>query len=138
MNTTPFNVTTLELARSMQQRALSTYSKFCVGASIQTADNQIIGGFNIESASYGLTMCAERVALFSALSQGHRQFTHVVLVTDTASFPCGACRQMLYEFCPNALITVATPTDIIATCSIESLMPHAFAHADLEHSKKGC
>lgn len=145
MNNTLPSTLTVSIARTMQQNALCLYSKFAVGAALQTVQNNSIGGFNIESASYGLTMCAERVALFSALSQGYRDFNHVVLVTDTASFPCGACRQMLYEFCPNAQITIATPTDIVATCSVQSLMPHAFAQIDLillnqpdlEQPKKG-
>jgi len=135
-NTHPSNHT-ISIARTMQQNAMSLYSNFSVGAALETSQNNSIGGFNIESASYGLTMCAERVALFCALAQGHREFTHVVLVTNTASFPCGACRQMLYEFCPNALITIATPSKIITTCSVQSLIPHAFAQADLELPKKG-
>lgn len=137
MNNTHPNIQTISTARTMQKNALCNYSHFAVGAALQTPQEINIGGFNIESASYGLTMCAERVALFAALAQGHREFNHLVLVTNTASFPCGACRQMLYEFCPNALITIATPTEIITTCTIASLMPHAFAQADLELPKKG-
>lgn len=121
----------IEHAKIMQQKALCTYSKFPVGAAIATIDNSIIGGFNIESASYGLTMCAERTALYSALTQNHREFTHIALVTNQASFPCGACRQMLYEFCPNAFITIATPTTITATYKVAELLPYAFDHNDL-------
>jgi cytidine deaminase len=122
----------LQTARDMQKKALCLYSKFPVGASVETQDNQVIGGFNIESASYGLTICAERVAVFSALAQGHTDFTHITVVTDTGSFPCGACRQILYEFCPDAHITIATQTQIINTVSIVDLMPHAFSKEDIE------
>lgn len=123
---------TLQTARDMQKKALCFYSKFPVGASVATQDNQVIGGFNIESASYGLTICAERVAIFSALAQGHQDFTHITLVTDTGSFPCGACRQILYEFCPKAYITIATQTKIINTVPIVDLMPHAFSQEDIK------
>ena len=122
----------LQTARQMQKKALCFYSKFPVGASVQTKDDKIIGGFNIESASYGLTICAERVAIFSALTQGHQDFIHITLVTDTGSFPCGACRQILYEFCPKAHITIATQTEIINTIPIGNLMPHAFNKEDIE------
>lgn len=122
----------LDCARAMQKKALCLYSKFQVGAAIQTVDDQTIGGFNIESASYGLTICAERVAIFSALAQGHTKFTHIVLVTSTGSFPCGACRQILYEFCPNADITIATEDKIINTIAVVDLMPYAFSSTDIE------
>jgi cytidine deaminase len=121
-------------ARSMQKQALCTYSNFPVGAAILTDTNQIIGGFNVESASYGLTMCAERVALYHALVQGFKNFTHVALVTDTASFPCGACRQMLYEFCPQADIIIATPEQVLSTHLMNSLLPHGFGQNDVGKS----
>ncbi len=125
---------TLQTARDMQKKALAFYSKFFVGAAVQTENNQIVGGFNIESASYGLTICAERVAIFSALAQGHKNFSHIVLITDTASFPCGACRQILYEFCPHAYITIATQTKIINTVAVVDLMPYAFSQMDIKNN----
>ena len=82
-------------------------------------------------------MCAERVAIFSALTSGHSTFTHLVLVTDNGVFPCGACRQVIYEFCSEASIIIATPQAIIATTTIKELMPHAFCDNDLEQLKKG-
>jgi cytidine deaminase len=126
----------LDLARKMQQKAVCSYSNFPVGAAVQTKEDQIIGGFNIESASYGLTICAERVAVFSALTQGYKNFDHIILVTNTASFPCGACRQILYEFCPDAHITIATSHEILNTVTIKSLMPHAFCESDLNQKKE--
>jgi cytidine deaminase len=126
----------LQIARNMQKKAFCPYSNFAVGAAVQTKDHQIIGGCNIESASYGLTICAERVAIFSALAQGHTDFNHVVLVTNTASYPCGACRQILYEFCPDAQITITTPNKIINTVTVKSLMPYVFCQADLNKKKE--
>lgn len=122
----------LTTAQDMQKKALCLYSQFPVGAAVQTDDHQIVGGFNIESASYGLTICAERVAIFSALAQGHKNFTHIALVTNTGSFPCGACRQILYEFCPKAHITIATKDKIINTIAVVDLMPYAFGSTDIE------
>ena len=87
-------------ARAAFERAIADYSHFKVGAALETADGQIITGCNIENASYGLTMCAERVAMFKALSEGHRRFRRVAVVADTVAPtpPCGACRQILWEF----------------------------------------
>ncbi|MCX5923168.1 MAG: cytidine deaminase [Candidatus Dependentiae bacterium] len=127
----------IEHATSMQANAIATYSNFKVGACLRTQDGALIGGFNIESASYGLTMCAERVAIFSALAQGHKNFTHLILVTNIGVFPCGACRQMIYEFCKEAVIVVAKLDDIIMKTTIQELMPHVFCNDDLEMSKKG-
>ena len=126
----------LQVARDMQKKALCSYSHFAVGAAIKTKDHHIIGGFNIESASYGLTICAERVAIFSALAQGHTNFDHIVLITDTGSFPCGACRQILYEFCPNAQITIATSQEILNTVPVKNLLPYAFSQDDLNQKKE--
>ncbi|MFA5998701.1 MAG: cytidine deaminase [Candidatus Babeliales bacterium] len=136
-NQSSFTISDLvSLATTMQQSAIATYSNFKVGASLRSSDGTFIGGFNIESVSYGLTMCAERVAIFSALTAGHNTFTHLALVTDIGVFPCGACRQMIYEFCSDAIIIIATPQRVIATTTIKELMPHAFCDNDLEQSKK--
>ena len=125
----------LQHATAMQQTAICPYSKFSVGASLLTDTGIIIGGCNIESISYGLTMCAERVAIFSALAQGHKNFTHLALVTNSAVFPCGACRQMIYEFCPHAQILIATPEKIITTSTAQELMPHAFCNLNTPSEK---
>ena len=121
----------------MQQRAHAPYSSFFVGAALETDEQTIIGGCNIESASYGLTMCAERVALFQALSQGFKNFTSLVLVSDSGAYPCGACRQLLYEFAPDASIIIATPSKIIEQTSVKLLFPHAFCNKNLALQKKG-
>jgi cytidine deaminase len=95
--------TTRELiaaARGARRQALARYSGFRVGAAIETAEGVIITGCNIENATYGLTICAERVAMFKALSEGHRKFRRVAVVADTEAPtpPCGPCRQILWEF----------------------------------------
>src|SRR5436305_7665337 len=90
----------LDAARAARLNAWAPFSKFKVGAALETADGQIITGCNVENATYGLTICAERVAVFKAISEGHRSFTRVAVVADTAepTPPCGACRQVLWEF----------------------------------------
>jgi cytidine deaminase len=89
----------LEAARAVRLRALAPFSHFLVGAALETVDGQVITGCNVENATYGLTVCAERVAMFKAISEGHRRFTRIAVVADTAepTPPCGACRQILWE-----------------------------------------
>src|SRR5256885_868824 len=90
----------LDAARAARLHAFAPYSNFQVGAALRAADGRVFTGCNVENATYGLTVCAERVALFKAISEGVRQFTHVAVVADTAepTPPCGACRQLLWEF----------------------------------------
>ena len=89
--------------------ALADYSRFKVGAALETASGEIITGCNIENATYGLTICAERVAMFKALSEGHRDFRRLVVVADTPepTPPCGACRQILWEFAGDIEVVLA-------------------------------
>ena len=90
----------LDAARAARQHAHAPFSHFQVGAALLTADGRVITGCNVENATYGLTICAERVAMFKAISEGHRRFTQVAVVADTEepTPPCGACRQILWEF----------------------------------------
>ncbi len=90
----------LAAASRAREFAVAPFSHFQVGAALLTADGQVVTGCNVENATYGLTVCAERVALFKALSEGHRRFTHVAVVakTDEPTPPCGACRQLLWEY----------------------------------------
>lgn len=120
----------IQKAKDMQKRAHAPYSKFHVGAVVQTDDNQIFGGCNIESASYGLTICAERVAIFHAIAQGYTNFTHLILASDSNAYPCGACRQIIYEFCSKTSIIIVTQNGIKYTTSKE-LLPHAFGKQDI-------
>lgn len=115
-------------ARIARERAMAAFSDFKVGAALETADGRIITGCNIENSTYGLTMCAERVALFKALSEGHRSFTRLAIVADTTqtTSPCGACRQMLWEFAGNIEVLLADLTDIKTTHRLKDLLPHPF------------
>ena len=115
-------------ARAARERAVADFSGFKVGAALETADGQIITGCNIENASYGLTVCAERVAIFKALSDGHRDFTRIVVVADTPSPtpPCGACRQIMWEFCGDVEVVMANTTTVTATLQMKDLLPLPF------------
>ena len=115
-------------ARAVRERAVADFSGFKVGAALETADGQIITGCNIENASYGLTICAERVAVFKALSEGHRAFRRIVVVADTASPtpPCGACRQILWEFGGDLEVILANLTAVTATLQMKDLLPLPF------------
>jgi cytidine deaminase len=115
-------------ARQARERAVAPYSNFRVGAAIETVDGTIITGCNIENASYGLTICAERVAMFKALSDGHRRFTRMAVVADTAAptSPCGACRQVLWEFGHDLEIVLANLTEVTGRHQMAELLPLAF------------
>jgi cytidine deaminase len=109
-------------------RAHARYSGFKVGAALETSDGTIVSGCNIENATYGLTLCAERVALVKALSDGHTVFTRVVIVADTENPtpPCGPCRQLLWEYCGDLDIILANLEGIKATIRLSELLPMPF------------
>ena len=115
-------------ARAAREHAVAPYSHFKVGAALLTADGRIVGGCNVENASYGLTVCAERVALLKALSEGVREFTAIAVVADTASPtpPCGPCRQLLWEYCGDIPVVMANGTAITATHQMATLLPLPF------------
>src|SRR5476651_458797 len=117
-------------AAKARKGSVSPYSKFKVGAALLTKAGEIIGGANVESASYGLTCCAERVALFKALTGGKNQFIAVAVVArcDDGPMPCGACRQLLREYAPDAKVFVADSDDLekIREFSVKELLPSAF------------
>ena len=115
-------------ARNARDRAIAPFSDFKVGAAVETTDGRIVTGCNIENSTYGLTMCAERVAIFKALSEGHRSFTRIAIVADTSqtTSPCGACRQMLWEFAGNIEVILANLTAITTTHPLKELLPHPF------------
>ncbi|HSL21899.1 MAG TPA: cytidine deaminase [Vicinamibacterales bacterium] len=118
----------LESARAARERAHAPYSGFKVGAALETADGRVAAGCNVENASYGLTMCAERVALFKAIADGHRMFSRVVVVADTAepTPPCGACRQLLWEFCGDIELVLANLQGVTARYRLSELFPKPF------------
>ncbi len=117
-------------AAQSRKNAVAPYSKFQVGAALLTRTGDIIGGANVESASYGLTCCAERIALFKALTAGIRNFTAIAVVARIKGgpMPCGACRQLLAEYAPAAKVFVADSDDLdaISTFSVKKLLPSAF------------
>ena len=120
------------VAAAAQARAgsVSPYSKFKVGAALLTRSGRIIGGANVESASYGLTCCAERIALFKALTDRETDFVAVAVVARCAGgpMPCGACRQLLAEYAPAARVFVADSADLgaVRRFTVRGLLPHAF------------
>jgi len=115
-------------ARDARERAIATYSGFRVGAALETADGTIVTGCNIENASYGLTICAERVAMFKALSEGHKKFRRVAVVADTEAPtpPCGACRQILWEFGGDLEVILANLRRETGRHQLKDLLPLPF------------
>ncbi len=115
-------------ARRARENADARFSHFKVGAALEAADGTVITGCNIENATYGLTICAERVAMFKAISEGHRVFTRIAIVADTETLtpPCGACRQILWEFGGNLEIILANLTTEQATHRLKTLLPLPF------------
>jgi cytidine deaminase len=118
----------IEAASEARLQSLAPFSNFLVGAAVRTAGGKVYIGCNIESASYGLTVCAERVAIWKALSEGERDFTELAVVTDTQTLtpPCGTCRQIIWEFCKNATIVLANLRGETEIVSIRDLLPRAF------------
>jgi cytidine deaminase len=115
-------------ARAARENAVATFSGFKVGAALEAEDGSIITGCNVENATYGLTICAERVAMFKALSEGHRRFTRIAIVADTEAPtpPCGACRQILWEFGGDLEVTLANLTGEKGTHRLKDLLPLPF------------
>jgi cytidine deaminase len=115
-------------ATEARERAFAPYSKFRVGAALEAEDGTVIAGCNVESASYGLTTCAERVAVFTGVARGFRCFKRVAIVADTAALtpPCGACRQILWEFAPDAEVILANLTGRTERFTVRELLPRGF------------
>ncbi len=116
----------IEYARKAQARAKAPYSNYKVGAALLTEDGTVILGCNIESKAYPSTMCAERVAIFSALAQGYQKFQAMALITDDGGTPCGACRQVMLENLGNIPVYIAGENGDHLTLTIEELLPHPF------------
>ena len=118
----------LSAALAAREHAFAPFSKFRVGAAIEDAAGRIHTGCNVESATYGLSLCAERVAVFKAVSEGVRQFRRVAVAADTEMLtpPCGACRQILWEFCGDVEIALINPRGKTETHRMRDLFPKPF------------
>ena len=115
-------------ARQAREHAQARYSGFKVGAALELPDGTIVTGCNIENATYGLTLCAERVALVKALSEGHTSFSRIAVVADTdaPTPPCGPCRQLLWEYCGDIEVLMANLAAVTATHRLGELLPLPF------------
>ena len=118
----------LDAARQVRLRAHADYSGFKVGAALELADGTLVTGCNIENATYGLTLCAERVALVKALSDGQTQFARIAVVADTTAPapPCGPCRQLLWEYCGDIDVVLANLQGPTARLRLADLLPMPF------------
>ena len=124
----------VELAFTMLDRSYVPYSRFPVGAALLCADGTVFTGCNVENAAYGSTICAERTALVKAVSEGHRDdFVRLAVVGrgEDYCWPCGACRQMLYEFAPDLTVLVARGDGQFVTLPLKELLPHGFGPTSL-------
>ncbi len=119
----------ISLAIKLKEKAIPTYSNFRVGAALLTKENKVITGANIENASYGLTLCAERLAIFTALHNGERNFKAIAIAADSKEYisPCGACRQIMMEFCgPNLDVIMINSEGKHKTIKMKELLPYSF------------
>ena len=118
----------LETAKQARLQSIAPFSNFLVGAAVKTEAGKVYTGCNVESASYGLTVCAERVAIWKALSEGERDFSELAIVADTGTLtpPCGTCRQIIWEFAKNATIMLGNLRGETQMVSIRELLPRAF------------
>ena len=124
----------IDTAVSALDKAYVPYSKFPIGACLVAKNGTIYQGINIENASYGLTNCAERTAFFKAVSEGEKEFQHLVVAGHTPEpiSPCGACRQVMVEFCaPDMPVTLVGDDGVIKETTVEGLLPYYFTNKDL-------
>ncbi|AZR73149.1 cytidine deaminase [Anoxybacter fermentans] len=124
----------LERAKSARKKAYTPYSNFQVGAALLTKNGKIYEGCNIENASYGLSNCAERTAIFKAVSEGEKEFEAIAVVADTLKPvpPCGACRQVISEFNPKMKVILGNLKGDVSEYTIDQLLPGAFSNEDFQ------
>ena len=120
-------------ARAARRRAHAPFSRFKVGAALRTADGDVVTGCNIENASYGLTLCAERVAVFKAVSEGRKRFDAIAVAVDSPKLaaPCGPCRQILWEFCGDIWVHMVDLGKGSLTVRLSELLPYPFDRRNL-------
>ena len=123
----------IDLANEARRRAYAPYSNYPVGAALRTRSGRIFTGCNVESAAYPTSMCAERVAIFKAVSEGEKEFDVIAVVTPNGGAPCGGCRQVMAEFGVDTLILVADGTGrLVQETTVAGLLPEAFTPRDLK------
>ncbi len=123
----------IQKALEAQKKAYVPYSNFRVGAALLTEDGEIFTGCNIEIASYSPTICAERTAIFKAVSEGHKKIKAIAIVGDSDfTYPCGVCRQVIREFGKDATIIIANSEEEYKEYKIDDLLPHSFGPEDLK------
>jgi cytidine deaminase len=120
-------------AKRARENAHAPFSHFKVGASLRAASGTIYGGCNVENATYGLTVCAERIAIFKAVSEGERKFDAIAVVTDTDALtpPCGACRQLIWEFCGDVPVVMSNLQSKVEVVRMHELFPKPFDASNL-------
>ena len=132
MNSTEEKQALIDLANEARKLAYAPYSKYRVGAALRTKSGKIFTGVNIESAAYPTTMCAERVAIYKAVSEGEREFDVIAVVTDNGGSPCGGCRQVMAEFGLETRVLIADGEEnLVKEMTVAQLLPEAFTPAHL-------
>jgi len=123
----------ISAAKMARENAHAPFSNFKVGAALRTTTGKVFGGCNVENATYGLTVCAERVAIFKAISEGERKFDAIAVVTDTDGLtpPCGACRQLIWEFCGDVPVIMSNLKGNVETFRMSQLFPKPFDSSNL-------
>ena len=127
-NLSPSEEQLIQRAKEAKKQAYAPYSKFHVGAALTTEDGQIFSGCNVENASYGMTICAERTAIFTAVCHGSRRFDKIVIVSDAEApvMPCGACRTVLFEFSPDMEVVAVGSSGKIERMKLSKIYPKGF------------
>ena len=121
----------IEEAINMRENAIAPYSKYKVGSAVLTDSGKIFGGCNVESSSYGLTCCAERIALYNAISNGYTKFTALAVATKNGGYPCGACLQVIWDLCGEISIYISDISGNIKNKTSSELLPNAFDKSSL-------
>ncbi|MGM9916002.1 cytidine deaminase [Anaerotignum sp.] len=124
----------VSMAKEAMEHAYAPYSHFKVGAALLAKDGRVFKGCNIENASYGATNCAERTAIFKAVSEGVREFEAIAIVASSGAYasPCGICRQVLFEFLPDGKVILDSEEKGMATFSVQELLPFGFRGEDIK------
>jgi cytidine deaminase len=116
----------VEAARRARDLAYAPYSGYRVGAAVLAGDGRVYTGCNIENAAYPASICAERVAIGKAISEGQRDLLAIAVITGSGGFPCGICRQVMFEFNPEMQVFIGDAEDILAECTVSDLLPDGF------------